>query len=285
MKILITGSHGMLATDLARVASEAGHEVIGLSHRELDVMESDQVRRALEQFRPDVVVNTPGISVDACEIQPEVGYRIHTWAAGVLARQCQRTGATFVYISTCGLFGDEVRHYSEYDPVVLKTHYARSKYLGELAASQACERTFVIRPGWLYGGNPSHPRNFVYQRYLEARDKPVVMSAKDKFGCPTYTGDLAAKVLEIVGTGEYGTYHVTNEGCASRYEYVKCIVEAFGLETAVEPVDSSAFSRSAPVPDCEVLDNLNLRFVGLVPAGPWQESIHRYVDSLVRSGV
>ena len=270
----------MLATDLASVAGVADYEVTGLSRAELDVTQAGQVRDALEQLRPDVVVNTPGIAVDTCEERPEEGYRLHTWAARVVARQCQRIGATCVYISTCGLFGDEVRSYSEYDPVQLKTKYARSKYLGEHASSQACERTFIIRPGWLYGGTPAHRRNFVYQRFLDAQKQPVLRSASDKFGSPTFTADLAAKILEIVETEQYGVFHVTNQGIASRYEYVKCIVEAFGLSTTVEPVDSSAFTRPAPVPDCEALENMNLKFAGLTLLESWQEAIYRYVRSI-----
>ncbi len=270
----------MLATDLAGVAGDRGYEVIGLSHAELDVTQPGQVRQALEQVRPAIVVNTPGIGVDTCEVEPEKGYRLHTWATGAVARHCQRIGATFVCISTCGLFGDETKFYSEYDPVQLKTLYARSKYLGEVAASQACDRTFVIRPGWLFGGAPEHRRNFVYQRFLEARREPVLRSANDKFGCPTSTEELAGKILEIVETKEYGLYHVTNQGSASRYDYVKCIVEAFGLGTPVEPIDSSSFPRPAPVPDCEMLENLNMKFLGLEPLVPWQEAIRRYVHTL-----
>ena len=279
-KALITGSQGMLATDLARVWSGSGLEVIGLSHSQLDVTANQQVRDALNRMQPDIVIYTPGIGVDSCQKEPEKGYQLHGWAAETVARQCQRIDASFVYISTCGLFGDEVKFYSEYDPVVLKTEYAQSKHLGELRAAQACYRTFIIRPGWLFGGTSSHPRNFVYQRYLEARDSSLVRSASDKFGSPTSTSDLAAKVLEVVESEEYGVYHITNTGGASRYDYVKCIVEAFALPTKVEPVDSSSFPRAAPVPDSEMLENLNLKFLGLAPLGPWQEAIGRYVASL-----
>ena len=269
-----------MATDLARVWATAGYEIVGLNRRQVDVTQPIQVQKALEQVKPDVVVNTPGIGVDVCEVEPEKGYRLHTWAAGVVARQCQRANATLVYISTCGLFGDEVRFNSEYDPVLLKTKYARSKLLGEQATAQACDRAFIIRPGWLFGGTPSHQRNFVYQRYLDAQKTPVTRSANDKFGSPTYTGDLACKVLEILETGEYGLYHVTNSGCASRYDYVKCIMDAFGLTNVVEPVDSSEFPRTAPVPDCELLANVNLSFLGLQALIPWDDAIRNYVSVL-----
>jgi len=189
-------------------------------------------------------------------------------------------GATFVVVSTCGLFGDEVRFYSEYDPLALKTEYARSKRAGEEAALAFCRRVFVIRPGWLFGGLPTHARNFVVRRWEEARRERVVRSAADKFGSPTSTWDVAARVLDLLGTEAYGVYHVTNAGGSSRYEYVRCIVEAFGLRTPVEPVDSSQYPRPAPVPDCEMLENLNTCFLGLPPLPPWQEAIHRYVTEL-----
>lgn len=282
-KVLVTGSEGMLATDLVGVWTAAGCQVVGLCHTELDVTQLAQVRAALEQERPDVVIYIPGMGVDACEADPDKGYRLHCWAAEMVGRQCHRIGAAFVYISTCGLFGDEVKLYSEYDPVQLKTQYARSKFLGEQGAIRACHRTYVIRPGWLFGGTPSHRRNYVYQRFLEAKASPVVRSANDKFGIPTFTKDLAAKVLEIVETEEYGLYHVTNSGCASRYEYLKCIVEAFKLSTMVEPVDSASFPRAAPVPDCEMLANLNIGFLDLEPMRPWQDAIHAYVASLKKT--
>ena len=279
-KVLITGSQGMLAFDLARVWSEAGYEVTGLSHAELDVTHASKVREAVQGLKPDVVFLTPGTGVDACEEDPAVGFRLHTWSAKVMAQACDQAGAEMVYVSTCGLFGDTVREYSEYDPVELKTQYAKSKFLGEQATQEHCRRSFVIRPGWLFGGTTEHSRNFVYQRYLEAKQKPLLQSANDKFGCPTHTGDIAAKSLELVESKQYGLYHVTNYGMASRYDYVKQIVGSFGLDTAVEPVNSSLYARSAPVPDCEVLENLNLQFLGLAPMSSWQEAIQRYVADL-----
>jgi dTDP-4-dehydrorhamnose reductase len=283
MKVLITGSQGMLASDLTRVWSAARHEVIGLSHADLDIADPGQVRSAMERVAPDLLVNTPGIGVDTCELEPEKGFQIHTWGGANVARECERTGASLVYISTCGVFGDEVKYYSEYDPVVLKTQYARSKFMGEEAAMAACPRTFVIRPGWLFGGSPHHQRNFVYQRYQEAQQNPVLRSANDKFGSPTATSELAEKIMDLVATEAYGLYHIANVGRASRYDYVKAIVKAFGLDTTVEPVDSSAYPRPAPVPDCESLDNVNLGFLGLPPMSDWHEAVQRYVAELKKT--
>ena len=282
--MVVTGGEGMLATDLARVAEARGFEVISLSHGQLDVTRPGEIKNALEGHKAGYVVHTVGLAVDFCETNRQEADRVHAWATGCIARHCQRLGATLVHVSTCGLFGDEIRFYSEYDPVRLKTQYARSKYLAELAAAQHCERTYNVRPGWMFGGTPSHRKNFVFRRYEEARSQPVIRSAGDKFGSPTFTVDLAEKIVELLGTEQYGVYHITNEGGASRFEYVKCIVEAFALSTPVEMVDSTFFPRPAPAPSSEMLENLNLRFLGLQPLAPWQEAVRRYVSALQKEG-
>jgi dTDP-4-dehydrorhamnose reductase len=218
--------------------------------------------------------------VDFCEEQPQEAMRVHAWGTACVARECERAGADFVSISSCGLFGDDVRFYDEYDRPILKTQYARSKHEGERLALATCRRVYVVRPGWLFGGAPAHARNFVARRWDEAHRVDVLRSVGDKFGSPTFTEDLAVRLLDLLDTGAYGLYHVTNSGGCSRYEYVRHIVDSFGLGTPVEKVDSSHHPRSAPVPACEMLDNLNTKFLGLPPLPPWQDAVERYVRTL-----
>lgn len=279
-RILITGGDGMLATDLARVAEARGLIVSRPGHRELDVTRAADVRAAVEGLRPDVVVQAVGVGVDFCEENPEEALRVHAWGTACVARACDRVGATFVGVSTCGLFGDDVRFYNEYDTPVLKTQYARSKEAGEQLAFALCRRTYVIRPGWLFGGSPGHARNFVARRLDEARRVPLIRSAGDKFGSPTFSEDVADRILDLLDAEAYGVYHVSNAGGGSRFDYVRCIVDSFGLATPVEKVDSSQYPRIAPVPACEMLDDFNTKFLGLSPLSPWQEAIERYVTYL-----
>lgn len=281
-KILVTGGKGMFATDFVRVAQEEGYTVVALGHQELDVTNASQVQKIFEALHPDFVVHAVGLAVDFCQQNPEEAHRVHVWGTGLVARHCQRVGAALVNLSTCGLFGDEVRFYSEVDPPVLKTEYARSKFLAEQEAATHCERTFNVRPGWLYGGGVTHKKNFVWQRYLEAKANSVLKSAGDKFGCPTNTEDLSRKILELVQTGEYGLYHITNSGGASRFDYVQSVVKAFGLTNIVEKVDSSFYQRPSPVPNSEMLQNDRLQFLGLECLPPWEEAIERYVLTVKR---
>ena len=272
----------MLACEAAVLFLAKGHEVWAPDIDELDITDHKKTSETVLDLKPSLVLHTAALHVDDCENDPEKAYKINAWSSQSLARACCRAGSELVYISSCGYFGDEIRPYSEYDKVVLKTVYAKSKYRGEDLCLKECERTFAVRPGWLFGGSIKQKKNFVYQRYLEAKKNPVLRSASDKFGSPTYIGDLVSKIEEIIESKFYGIYHVTNAGGCSRAEYVKKIIDSCGLKNEVIPVDSNAFPRKANVPSCEILDNWNLKFIGLAKMPSWQDAIERYSKLMLR---
>ncbi len=279
--ILITGGAGMLATDLAAyLNTQPNTRVISLPHEDMDVTQREEVEAVFAAYQPHVVINTAALHVDDCEINPSKAFLINAWGARILARACQQHRSVLVQISTGGLFGDEVRAYHEYDPVVLKTIYARSKYAGEEYVRQYCERHFVLRLGWLYGGDVTHRENFVVARYREALQKPIVYSANDKYGSPTYTGDVARAISDLLASQEYGLYHLANQGGGTRADYVRHILQEFGIDTPVEEVDSSYFPRKAQVPNCEILTSYNLSYAGLSLLPPWQEALARYIHTI-----
>jgi len=281
-KILITGGRGMLATAIEEFYRKKEMDVFAPTYLELDVLDRIKIIDTISAFKPDYVFHTAALHVNDCEDDPEMAFKLNSWATQNLARACQNIGSRFIYISSCGYFGDEIKYYSEYDPVVLKTVYARSKYQGEVLAMKECEKTFAIRPGLLFGGSISQPKNFAYQRYLEAIKKPILHSAKDKYGSPTYVVDLAGKINDILQADVPGLYHVSNSGSCSRADYVKKIVESCGLTVKVEPVDSSFFPRKANVPDCEMLNNWNLKFLGIPQLPSWEEAIERYCSIMLK---
>lgn len=271
----------MLASDVAAYLSvRPGYEVVSLPHSDLDVTRADQVKSAVENYCPAIVINTAALHVEDCEEVPEKAFAINAWGVRNLARACERHGAVLVQISTGALFGNEVRAYHEYDPVILQTVYARSKYAGEECIPLYCEWYFILRLSWLYGGSVSQRKNFVAARYREAVQKQVVQSARDKYGSPTYSGDVAKVISALLESEQYGLYHVANQGGCNRAEYVRTIVQAFGLNTSVEEVDSSHFPRKARVPDCEILTSFNLGYAGLPLLPRWQESLGRYIESI-----
>lgn len=281
-KVFITGGKGMLGSCIEAFYLKNGDKVLAPTHAELDILDYNQLQDTIFSFKPDYVFHTAALHVDACEENTELAFRINNEASGKLACICSKFGTVLIYISSCGYFGDEVKYYSESDPVVLKTVYARTKYEGEQLSLQENKRTFAIRPGWLFGGRITHKKNFVYQRYQEAKISSIVKSASDKYGCPTYTEDLVKKMDEVIATGQFGIYHLTNSGGCTRAQYVKKIIESCNLATEVKAVDSNHFPRKANTPNCELLNNLNLRNLGLAPMPSWQEATERYTQIMLK---
>ncbi|RED83982.1 SDR family oxidoreductase [Cohnella phaseoli] len=280
-KILITGSDGMLGTDLIKHCHDLGYETLALNRKKLDITDRASTKDLIESYKPTFVIHTAALTnVDFCEQNDQVAFQVNGCGTENIAYYSNKVNATVVYISSCGLFGDEIRAYSEHDNVQLKTKYAKSKYMGEQKAIQWCDRYFVVRPGWLFGGNINHKKNFVYNRYLESLNNSSISSAVDKFGCPTYTKHLSTKITDLLNTDYYGTYHITNQGFCSRYDYVKTIIDNMGIKTEVKQVDSKYFIRNAPVPDSEILNNNNLssKSLGLLPS--WESALEEYIRLL-----
>jgi dTDP-4-dehydrorhamnose reductase len=281
--IFITGGAGMFATDLATYFLDSGdYDVIVKSHNELDIVNHEAVKECLYELRPDIIINTPGSEVEKNELDPVQAFAVNTWAPKQMAQIANQINAIFVYISTCGLFGDEIQLYNEYEQVSLKTVYAKSKYAGEQAVRNYCPRSFIIRLGWLYGGTVAHKRNFVAARYHEADGKNIFHSAADKFGSPTYTMDAVETIFLLLQTNAYDIFHVANQGCVSRLEYVTEIMKLTGRQVKVKPVDSSNFPRHANVPDCEALTSINLQLAGIRPMADWQDALRNYCDRLLK---
>jgi dTDP-4-dehydrorhamnose reductase len=278
-KVLLTGADGMLATDFATVLSaRPNYTLVKMNRKKLNITDRQAVAEAMDHFKPDYVLHTAALSdVDYCEENPAHAFSVNGFGTENIAYYAQKENAKFIYISTSALFGDEIKAYTETDPVVLKTVYASSKYLGEEKTKAWCDCYFIIRPGWLFGGSQHHKRNFVYQRYKEAMSQPEIHSANDQYGCPTYTRDLSHKIIELMETDGYGVYHISNSGTATRYEYVKKIIRSFGLNNNIYPVDSSYFKRKAPAPRCVMINNENLSVKGFELLPDWRSAVVEYI--------
>ena len=274
----------MLSTDFIKTAvADSGVEVFGMNRDQMDICDTASVRKAFQDIKPDWVLHAAALTdVDYCEEHPEEAFRVNSEGTRNVAIHGESVGAVMVYISTCGLFGDIIKAYVETDPVELKTQYAKSKYTGEISVMENCSEYYIIRPGWLFGGSLRHQNNFVYQRYLEARNKSEVNSVINRYGSPTYTKHLSEKILQLLKSNLFGLYHITNSGYANSYQYVRKIIETWQLPTEVIAVDSKIFSREAPVPDCEMLKNQHLQEKGFELLPHWHEAIEQYISELMK---
>ncbi|MFC1946134.1 dTDP-4-dehydrorhamnose reductase [Chloroflexota bacterium] len=282
MRLLLTGAGGQLGTDIQKAA--AGAELLPLTHDELDITDNAAVSKACRDFSPDVIVNTAAyVRVDDCETNRDGAYAVNALGAGNVAAAARETGAKLVHISTDYVFGGGEtgleRQLTEEDVPVPVNVYGASKLAGEEKVRQSWHRHFIVRSSGLFGvaGSSGKGGNFVETILRLAVKCGALTVVKDQRLSPTYTHDLAAKILELVATDGYGIYHVTNSGTCSWYEFAGEILRLAGLKVKISPVTSEQYPRPAGRPRYSVLDNACLRLLGRDNMRPWQDALAAYM--------
>ncbi|MBU4453129.1 dTDP-4-dehydrorhamnose reductase [Patescibacteria group bacterium] len=267
MKILITGSQGMLGQDLVNVFLSAGHEVIPATRKDLDITDQISVNTFVDQLKPDVIINAAAYNaVDAIEKDEEFNraMKINGEAPGYLAQASARVGASFVHFSTDYVFdGNGKQYYAEDDAVNPISRYGVSKFKGEQMALKMGGGVYICRVSKLFGESgvgESAKENFVSIMLRLNKDLPDLKIADEEYGLPTYSLDVAKSVLELI-EGEYqpGIYHMVNEGePVSVYGFAKEIFEMLGIKDNYRPCPRSDFPRPAKCPHYSPLKNTKL---------------------------
>ena len=266
MKILLTGARGQLGQAL--LPALAGHDVVALGSRELDIAELDAARAAVEGARADLVINCAAwTDVDGAEADPAGAFRANAVGPRNLALAARSAGAALLQLSSDYVFdGTSGRAYCEFDATNPLSVYGRSKLAGEDAVRTFLERHFVVRTAWLLSGRG---RNFALAMRAQA-GRPEVRVVADQFGSPTYAPHLARAIATLVESEAWGTYHLAGAGCASWYELACALYRALGVATPVRPVATSEFPRPAPRPRYAPLATVQSPRIEL-PA--WQEGV------------
>ncbi|MCS7209965.1 MAG: dTDP-4-dehydrorhamnose reductase [Fimbriimonadales bacterium] len=245
----------------------------------LDITQPTQVRALLDAVRPEIVIHCAAMThVDACERHPQEAYRVNAFGAEVVASCCQRVGAVCVYISTDYVFdGAKRAPYHEYDTENPLNVYGRSKFAGEQAVRRLCPRHYVVRVAWLYGRQRATFPQFVLEQ-ARAGKSPTVIS--DQVGSPTYVADVADRLMQLVQTECYGTYHLTNAEPVSRYEFACTLLEAVGLRVLPTPLPMACWHTPAPRPAYSALTSWRLEWAGVEPMPSWRDALQRFVQTL-----
>ena len=142
------------------------------------------------------------------------------------------------------------------------------------------KNALIIRTGWIFGGNPDNPKNFVARRIEEALDSALkqIQSNTEQKGVPTFVNDLAVKLYELLKNNEVGTFNLVNQGSASRFDYVSKIIEISGLNVKVLPVIAKNFNRKAQVSNNEVAIALKMQQLGYKTLPIWHDSLKQYIE-------
>jgi dTDP-4-dehydrorhamnose reductase len=252
VKLLVTGAAGMLGRDLMLAAGNAGHDVVGFGHRELDVTDAAALAKKFDLERPDIVINSSAwTDVDGAEQAEQAAFAVNGSGAGNVAAAAAEVGAGVVFVSTDYVFdGAKGAPYVESDQPAPLSAYGRTKLAGEEATAAANKRHFIVRSAGLFGiAGP----NFVETMLRLARTQNEVLVVRDQVGSPTYTWHLAYGLVRLIEGIEYGIHHMAAAGKCSWYEFAREIFEQAKVECKVLSGTTEMLGRPAPRPPFSAL--------------------------------
>lgn len=285
MRVAVIGSNGQLGTDVFEAFTNAGHDVVGLTHADMDVRDASAVEHAFARVRPDLVVNTAAMhNVEACEADPSSALEINATGARILAEASRRHGSALMHVSTDYVFdGEKGTPYVETDQPRPLGVYGTTKLAGEQMIAEVLDAHYIVRTSGLYGHAPcrAKPRgNFVQLMLGLGRERGEVRVVTDEVVTPTYTADLAGQMVRIGESSRFGLYHATSQGETSWFDYAAAIFDLAGLTVTMTPAQSGDFPAKAPRPKYSVLDNSALRARGLDQMPHWRDSLAQYLQAL-----
>ncbi|ROO82752.1 dTDP-4-dehydrorhamnose reductase [Actinocorallia herbida] len=271
---LVTGAGGMLGTELTALLRTAGRPVTAAGRTDLDLTDARAVAAAVRGHR--TVVNCAAwTAVDDAERAEEAALAVNGTAVGPLARACAAEGTTLIQISTDYVLpGTDPAPAPEDAPTGPVNAYGRTKLAGERAA--LAHGGLVVRTAWLYG---AHGPNFVTTMARLARERETVDVVADQHGQPTWTADLAARIVALAGSGApSGVYHGTNAGRTTWHGLARAVFAGLGHDPdRVRPTTTGAFPRPARRPASSVLGHDGWAAAGLPPLRGWESALAEYL--------
>lgn len=290
MKILVTGACGQLGRTMMDVAKDSEHDIIytdikaSEDVRALDITDKEAVRRMVKENGIEVIFNFAGYTdVERAESEEDVAFKINAEAVGILAEAAKDSDALMVHISTDYVFdGRSGEPYGEDAEPAPLSAYGRSKLAGELAVLASGSRHIIIRTSWLYS---PYGKNFVKTILAKSSDQPVLKVVSDQIGTPTYAGDLAEFLLQILepeNISRTGVYNYTNEGVCSWYDLAWEVCDLSGNLCDVLPCRTGEYPVKAARPHFSVLDKTKVRSTFSIEIPHWKDSLRYCLAKLLQ---
>ncbi len=286
-KILITGANGQLGSEInALKEAYPTFEFVFTDVAELDITDPVDLDAKLQSIAPSVIVNCAAYTaVDKAESDLALAEKINSLAPKLLAEASKKYGIFLLYVSTDYVF-DGTAHipYTEEVATSPDSAYGSTKLDGELHVQNGCDDYLIIRTSWLYS---AYGNNFVktMKRLGNERDELGVIF--DQIGTPTYAGDLAKAILDIVEAKEAGSvsdvsgvYHYSNEGVCSWYDFANEIFRQEKIECHVKPIETSEYPTAANRPHYSVMNKRKIKTTFGIAIPHWVESLSVCLDAL-----
>lgn len=267
MKILITGSNGLLGQKIVKRCIKQGISFIATSkgpnrnpdcpedhYIDVDLTAFEAIIRLVVKENPTAIIHTAALTnVDYCELNPEECHLVNVMATKALYEAAKLIGAHFELLSTDFVFDGEKGAYSEDDAVNPLSVYAESKVEAEklLLEDKNYDNWSITRTIIVYGTGFGLSRSNMILWALEALPKGEKMKlVNDQFRAPTWADDLAYGCVEIVLRKQKGIFHLSGPMIRSVDEIVVEVGKALNIDTAsiIETISSQTLNQAAKRP-------------------------------------
>lgn len=286
MKVLITGAGGQVGWELQQTVS-TDIEITALHRVELDIADQAAVMSVIKELQPDLVINAAAYTaVDKAEEEVDRAYKVNVEGAANIARAVEDCSARLIHISTDFVFdGTGTKPYLPGDKPKPSGVYGASKLQGERAVmAETSGRAVILRTAWVYS---VHGSNFVKTMLRLMAEREELGVVDDQVGTPTWAKELAKTIWLIAGkTDMQGTYHWTDDGKASWYDFALAIQEeAYGLgllqkTIPIKPIKTEEYPTPARRPAYSVLDKTSTLEALDCKAPHWRESLIKMLIEL-----
>ena len=280
-KVAIVGAAGQLGHALLADPGAAEADIVALTRAELDLSDSEAIASTSALADVDVIINAAAYTdVDGAESDPGAAHVVNAVGAKLLAQRAAKEDAFFIQVSTDYVFGNvhfdgEPRPLLPDAPTVPQTMYGRTKLVGENSVIESGADYAIVRTAWVWSGpTQSEAKDFVSTMLSLAERKIPITVVDDQHGNPTFVGDLARALWELVNAPQRGVFHVVGTGEATWFDFACEIFRCAGYDPSlITPVDSSQYLRPAQRPHWSVLDTSGWAEAGFQPLPVWQDTL------------
>ncbi len=283
MKTLVIGSNGQLGSCLCNTLSP-NHSLVKSTSADVDVSNKTDVLHHIKKISPDIIINAAAYTaVDKAESEPERAAAVNTHGPENLALAAKQVGARLVHVSTDYVFdGSGQVPYQESDAVNPLGVYGQTKLAGELLVQSILPEAIILRTAWVFS---EYGNNFVKTMLRLAKDRQELGVVADQVGCPTYAGDIAAAILNLVaGNAPGGIYHYCGDRSVSWAEFAQAIFaegEQSGVlarQPKVNFITTDQYPTPAKRPAYSVLSTEKV--ADYYPASDWQAALTKIIPNL-----
>ena len=292
MNILVTGANGQLGNEMQLVSKLSKTDSYTFTdvcegYQKLDITNLDEIRRVVAEGNIQCIINCAAwTNVDKAETAGPIVETLNATAPGYLAQAMKEVGGLLVHISTDYVFGGDpyntpCREEQKGTPTGV---YGLTKLHGEQLIEASGANHIIIRTAWLYS---EFGHNFVKTMMQLTATKPQLKVVFDQTGTPTYAGDLAQAIFDIVEGRKFenhsGVYHCSNEGVTSWYDFTKKIAELAGNTACdIQPCHSDEFPSPVKRPAYSVLDKTKIKQTFGTNVPYWEDSLKKCVAALLK---